>query len=385
MKSILVISGSRSDYDLLFPILQNLKKSKKIDLKLAVTGSHLNKGFGLTYKKIIKDNFKIDYKIPILGNQNNLLIVINAISNIIRKFYLILKKSKPNFVLVLGDRYEIFGAVIAAANCNIPIIHIAGGEYSEASIDECYRNSITKFSNIHFVASKKYLNKVKQLGENPSYIFNVGSTGVDNIINNNYLSKFQIESCLNFKFLKKNFLITLHPLSTLTKEQNIKNFINLLEVLNRFKNVGLIFTYPNSDFQNHFIVNLVKNFIKNKKNCKLIISLGRELYLSCIKICDLVIGNSSSGIIEVPYFKKPTVNIGDRQLGRLRHQSIIDTNFNKKNIYLSIKKALSKNFVIKIQNQKLLFGNGNSSIKIVKIIENLDSKISINKKFYEII
>jgi UDP-N-acetylglucosamine 2-epimerase len=129
----------------------------------------------------------------------------------------------------------------------------------------------------------------------------------------------------------------------------------------------------------------VKNFIKNKKNCKLIISLGRELYLSCIKICDLVIGNSSSGIIEVPYFKKATVNIGDRQLGRLRHQSIIDTNFNKKNIYLSIKKGLSINFVKKIKNQKLFFGNGSSSRKIVKIIENLDSKISINKKFYEII
>lgn len=155
MKSILVISGSRSDYDLLFPVLQHLKKSRKIHLKLAVTGSHLTKSFGLTYKKIIKDNFKIDYKIPILSNQNNLSNIINAISNIIRKFYLILKKLKPNFVLVLGDRYEIFGAAIAAANCNIPIIHIAGGEYSEASIDECYRNSITKFSNIHFVASKK--------------------------------------------------------------------------------------------------------------------------------------------------------------------------------------------------------------------------------------
>jgi GDP/UDP-N,N'-diacetylbacillosamine 2-epimerase (hydrolysing) len=188
-----------------------------------------------------------------------------------------------------------------------------------------------------YKSSEIYLNKVKQLGENPKYIFNVGSTGVDNIINNNYISKTEIENLLDFKLCEKNFLITIHPLSSLSKEENIRNTINILKVLDKFKNTGLIFTYPNADFQNNFIINLVKNFIKGKKNCKLSITLGRELYLSCIKICDLVIGNSSSGIIEVPYFKKPTVNIGDRQLGRLRHKSIIDTNFDQRNILLSIK------------------------------------------------
>jgi GDP/UDP-N,N'-diacetylbacillosamine 2-epimerase (hydrolysing) len=384
MKSILVVTGSRSDYDLLFPIIQEIKKSKRINLKLVVTGSHLKKTFGLTYKKIIKDNLRIDFKIPILGTKNNIFNVLNAISNIIKKIFIVLVRIKPDFVLILGDRYEIFGVAIAAANAKIPIIHVAGGEFSEASIDECYRNSITKFSNIHFVSSEIYLNKVKQLGENPKYIFNVGSTGVDNIINNNYISKTEIENLLDFKLCEKNFLITIHPLSSLSKEENIRNTINILKVLDKFKNTGLIFTYPNADFQNNFIINLVKNFIKGKKNCKLSITLGRELYLSCIKICDLVIGNSSSGIIEVPYFKKPTVNIGDRQLGRLRHKSIIDTNFDQRNILLSIKKGLSKNFCNRIKKQKLFFGNGDSSRKIVRIIEKLDLKFLKNKKFYEL-
>jgi GDP/UDP-N,N'-diacetylbacillosamine 2-epimerase (hydrolysing) len=266
----------------------------------------------------------------------------------------------------------------------IPIAHISGGESSEGSIDESVRHSITKFSHYHFVANKFYRNKVIQMGESPNTVFEVGGLGIDNIKNIIFLKKKQIEKDLNFKFKKKNILLTYHPVTYLTKKKNYLELKSILKAIDYFHDFGVIITFPNADFYNQKIIDTLLNYSKKNKNAKLYKYLGREKYLSCLKEVDLVIGNSSSGITEAPFLGTPTINIGIRQDGRSKSDSVIDTSALPNLIIKNIKKVLSKKFKNKIVNQKFFYGNGSASKKIVKILEKKINRDILIKKFYYI-
>jgi len=383
-KKVCVITGSRAEYDLLRPLIKEIKRKKICNLSVAVTGSHLSKRFGYTLKKILADNIRIDHKINLLKNGDKEETICDAMGRGITKFSKILKKNNFDFIIVLGDRFEILSHVISAAFFKIPIIHISGGEISSGSIDDCVRHAITKFASYHFVSHKKYRDRVIQLGENPSRVFNVGSTGPENIKLLNLMNREKLQNELNFPLRDENFLITYHPV-TYEKDYGLENFKILLKVLSNFKKVGLIFTMPNSDIGNKGFSNLIKNFVKNNKNSKFFISLGSNKYFSCIKNSNIVIGNSSSGLIEVPSFKIPTLNLGVRQDGRIRSKSVVDCRkISKKNIISSINKIKSKKFQAKLKNIKNPFEKKNTTKNIVKILRKIMKEKKREKLFYDL-
>ena len=378
-KSFCIVSGSRADYDLLKPVIRGIKEEKFFKLFLLVTGSHLSKMHGFTYKQILKDGFKIDQKIEILRNSDKEEAISKSISRGIVGFTKIFKKIKPDAIIVLGDRYEIFSAVISAAFFRIPIIHLHGGETSEGSIDEIIRHSISKFSNYHFVATKEYKKRVIQLGESPKNVFNVGSTGPENIRSERFMPLYKLEKELNFNFKYKNLLITYHPV-TYEEKYGINEFKTLLKVLSNYRDVGLIFTMPNADAKNNSFIKAIKKFTKKYKNSKYFISLGQKKYFSCVKYVDAVIGNSSSGLIEVPSFNKPTINLGKRQRGRIKAQSVIDCEkVTTKKIQKALNRIYNKNFIKKIKNTKNPYANGATSRKIIKKLKSI-SIIKVNEK-----
>ena len=284
----------------------------------------------------------------------------------------------------MGDRFEILSLAVSAVFKKIPIAHISGGELTEASMDDSIRHSLTKFAHFHFVANDVYKRRVIQLGENPKNVFITGGTGIDNIKNINFYSKEELEKLLSFKFKKFNFIVTYLPVTYLDKKKTHKDEIkNILLALLTFKESNIFVTYPNIDDGSNDIIKEIREMKKKNKNIKIFVNLGKKFYLSILKKFDCVVGNSSSGITEAPTIGIPTINIGNRQKGRLKSQSIIDCKANKFRIIQKLKKVLSKKFRSKIQNQKTFYGNGNASKKIVKIIEKINLNNSLNKKFYD--
>ena len=383
MKKICAVTGSRAEYGLLRWVMEGIKKSKLLNLQLIVTGMHLLPEFGLTANSIVNDGFNIDKKIEMLLSSDTPVGITKSMGIGLIGFAEALNELKPDLLLVLGDRFEILTAVNAALLARIPIAHIHGGESTEGAIDEAIRHSITKMSHIHFVASKTYKNRVIQLGENPNTVYNVGGLGIDNFIKLNLLDKSSLEKAIEFKLKNKNLLITFHPV---TLENNTsKNQMNeLLHSLSELKDTGLIFTMPNADTDSRVLFKMIQDFVRKNKNAIVFSSLGQLRYLSCIKYVDAVIGNSSSGLIEVPYLKKPTINIGDRQKGRLKADTIIDCNPERLSINNAIKKAFSNDFKSKIKDSINPYGNGGGSEKIVKIIEGYNLNDILKKNFYNI-
>ena len=383
MKKICAVTGSRAEYGLLRWVMEGIKKSKLLNLQLIVTGMHLLPEFGLTANSIVNDGFNIDKKIEMLLSSDTPVGITKSMGIGLIGFAEALNELKPDLLLVLGDRFEILTAVNAALLSRIPIAHIHGGESTEGAIDEAIRHSITKMSHIHFVASRTYKNRVIQLGENPNTVYNVGGLGIDNFIKLNLLDKSSLEKAIEFKLKNKNLLITFHPV---TLENNTsKNQMNeLLHSLSELKDTGLIFTMPNADTDSRILFKMIQDFVQKNKNAIVFSSLGQLRYLSCIKYVDAVIGNSSSGLIEVPYLKKPTINIGDRQKGRLKADTIIDCNPERLSINNAIKKAFSNDFKSKIKDSINPYGNGGGSEKIVKIIEGYNLNDILKKNFYEI-
>ena len=329
MRKICIITGSRAEYGLLFNLIKKIKDYKNFKLQIIATCMHLLPKYGLTYKEIIKDGFKIDCKVkmPLLSSKPENISAATGIGMVgFSKAYL---KLKPDLVVVLGDRFEILSAAFAALSQKIPIAHIHGGESTFGAIDEAIRHSVTKMSTWHFPATNKYRKRIIQMGENPKNIFVVGSLGVDRIKKTKLFSKSELEKKINFKFDKPTFLITYHP-ETLGKNPERDNVKALLSAVNSIKNIKAIFTLPNVDSGSDIIISMIKRFVKmNKERFKIFKSMGDTLYLSAMKHSQLVLGNSSSGIIEAPTLKKPTVNIGDRQEGRIKAGSIINSNANK--------------------------------------------------------
>jgi GDP/UDP-N,N'-diacetylbacillosamine 2-epimerase (hydrolysing) len=379
------ITGSRAEFFLLKNLITKLKYDKKIKNNLLVTGSHNSVFFGKTIRDIRKSNFKIKAQIDLKIKNDKPSDISNYISQGIKKFSYYFNKIKPDLILILGDRYEIFSAAIAAHILRIPIAHIYGGETTQGAIDEGIRHSITKLSHIHFVSTKKYFTRVKQLGENTKMIFNVGSLGVEALKKNKNISKKILEKKLGIKFRKKNLLITFHSETIHDEKKNLKNLKFFLDSLKNLKDTSLIFTAPGADFYYNSIFREIKKFIKKKPQAYFFKSLGHENYFSLCKYVDLMIGNSSSGIIEMPSFKKWAINIGVRQEGRVKAKSIIDVKFKKTEIEKLILKLLfSKNNSF-LKNIKNPYDNGNSSDKIIKILKKIKLSNIYNKKFYDYI
>lgn len=383
-KKISIITSSRADYDQLFWLIKKIKESKKTKLDLIVSGSHLIKDYGYTVNQINKTNLKFK-KIFLNINDDKISNITEAISEGIKKFSNYLTLSKPNYLILLGDRYEIFSAAIAASFCNLPIIHLNGGELTLGSHDDWMRHCITKMSNIHFVANQIYRKRVIQLGEYPKNVYNTGGLSSDNVLKTNLIEKKNLEKILKINF-KDNprILITYHPESYRTKNKK-SVFLEIVRIVKYFKKISFFITFPNLDSGNKFIIKNIKKICSEQKNCKYFISLGRQKYLSLLNNCNLILGNSSSGILEAPYLGVKTINIGDRQEGRVKANSIYDCKEKFKDIKILITKLLldksNKNY---LKNQKKHYGDGKCAERMIKIINSMNVNFNKKKFFFDL-
>ena len=383
MRKICIITGTRAEYGLLRAIMQGIKDDPELTLQIIATGMHLSPEFGLTYKEIEKDNFSIDTKVEILTSSDTSVGIAKSIGLGLIGFADAFNKMKPDLILVLGDRFEIFAAVSSALVACIPVCHLHGGESTEGAFDEAFRHSITKMSHLHFVASEAYRKRVIQLGEDPGNVFLVGGLGVDNIVNMQLLNKEEIEQSLGFKFGPKNLLITFHS-STLEPKTSQIQMRNLLDALSRLNDTQLIFTFPNADTNSRILIKMAQEFSSKNFNAHIYPSLGYLLYLSCIAQVDGVVGNSSSGLTEVPTFKKGTINIGDRQKGRLKAASVIDCEPTLESITKALDELYSNYFQMNLHKVTNPYGEGGASKKIVNIIKSHSLEGIIKKTFYDL-
>ena len=383
MRKICVITGTRAEFGLLRPLIELIANDNKLQLQLIATGMHLSPEFGYTLNEITEAGFMVDKKVECLLSSDSSIGVSKTIALAVSGFADALAELTPDLVVVLGDRTEILGAVIATAMANIPIAHLHGGETTEGAYDEAIRHSITKFSHLHFTSTEAYRKRVIQLGEHPDTVFNVGAIGLDAIKKLPLLDKASFEQAIGFKLKEKNILITYHPV-TLEKEAPIETFENILTALDELTDTALIFTHANSDKNGRIINKMITEYVSSHKDKAVAFkSLGQLRYLSALQFVDFVIGNSSSGMTEVPAFYIPTINIGDRQKGRINCESVINSNNSLEDIKKSITFALDKTFREKIQQQELLYGNGAAAEKILQIIKE-HNHISIKKSFYNI-
>ncbi len=374
MKKICFITTSRADFGMIKIIVNEaLKHKKNYKIYLIISGNHNDKFFGKSLSEIKLNNGVKIFKVFSNKKNKNSLSVSLSFSDFLKKFSHILKKINPNIFVIFGDRYEMLAATISAFILRIPIAHIAGGEKTSGSLDDGFRHSITKLSNLHFPTSENYRKRIIQLGENSKTVFNFGSLNRQKIIKTNFFSKSELKKVFKIEFLKKNILMTFHP-EMISTTDNLKNLKVVLECLNQQKETRIILTSPNADADGMLMVNLIKKFIKRKKKFVFIKSMGTRGYLSLLKVVDGVIGNSSSGISEVPLFSIKTINLGNRQKGRDMPSSVISCNFEKKNILKNLKKLKRKSTILKINKEDELVAK-----KIFKKLISFDFKKIIKK------
>ena len=378
-RKVCVVTGTRAEYGLLYPILKEIESREELLLQLVVTTAHLSDEFGSTYKQIEKDGFAIDEKIDNLLPSDEKSSIAKSTGLAIMLLADSFKKLNSDILLLLGDRFEAHAAATTALLMNIPIAHVHGGEITEGAADEQIRHSITKMSQLHFCSTEAYRQRVIQMGEDPSKVFNTGAPGIDNIVNLDLLSKDDLENQLDWEFAQTCALFTYHP-TTLEDRDLEKDLEVILNVLLN-SGIGILFTYANADNGGRVINQKIETFCKlDVDKYKVVKNLGQLLYLSAMKYVDLLIGNTSSGIIEAASFCKPVVNIGNRQSGRLKGVNVVDCSI--KDLKKSIELALSDNFIKKCCNQKNFYGDGRSATRIV---DELSSQpLSLIKKFVDI-
>lgn len=386
MKKVCVITGSRAEYGLLSPLIKAIAVNKQFNLSIMVTGMHLSPEFGLTYKEIENDGYVIDEKVEMLLSGDTDSSISKSIGLGLIGFSDAFTRVTPDLVILLGDRFEIFSAAISAYMAKIPMAHLHGGEITEGATDEAIRHSISKMSYWHFTSTENYRKRVIQLGEMPERVFNVGALGIDNIINGNFLSNEELTSDLSLDLTKPFAIVTYHPV-TLENNSAEQQLDNLLNAILKFDKLNVVFTMPNADANGRVIIQKIDDFVRKSPNkYSSFTSLGSKRYLSLMKLATLVIGNSSSGIIETPSFGIPTINIGDRQKGRDRAESIIDANIYTEDIINAIKKGLSHEFQSACKNIENVYGNGHTASKIIDILslKLSDQNINLKKSFYDI-
>lgn len=383
MKKIIILTATRAEYGLLAPIIKKMKKLK-IDVKVVATGAHLSPEFGLTVNEIQEDGIIVDKRIEILLSSDTTVAISKSMGLALISFSEYFDEERPDALLVLGDRYETLAVCIAALNERIPIIHLHGGEATEGLIDEAIRNAITKLSYLHFTSTEEYRKRVIQMGEEPTRVFNVGAMGVENALNLELMSKEKLEKSLECN-LDSYAILTFHPvtLENHTAQYQIKA---LMETASKYSNITFICTKANADMDGRTINKCIEEYSYKYPNIKLYDSLGMQRYMSALKYAKFVIGNSSSGVIEVPSFGIPTINIGDRQKGRIQAKSVINCAPVVESIAEAIDKALSDDFVRNIKNIKNPYGDGNTSDKIFDIINDYlsNNKLKVQKKFYDL-
>ena len=376
-RKICVTTGTRAEYGLLKPVLDEISKNKKLELYLIVTGMHLSKKHGYTINEIIKDGFKIHFKINVIPKGNSSYFMANALGKGIIEFSKIFKKLKPDINLILGDRGEAFASALAASHMNIPNAHIHGGDRTMAGIDEYIRHATTKISNLHFAATKESKQRIIQLGENPKYVFFTGSPGIDQIKNNHVSLKIELEKKYNFKLTGNEIILLQHPVTTqihLSKKQ----INNTLKAIKKLK-IPTICILPNSDAGNLEIFQALKKAANDSLFIHLYPNIPRNDFLGLLKYCGALVGNSSSGIIEASYFKIPVVNIGIRQKNREKGNNVIDVNDDSNLIYITIKKIMNSKAKQK-QKTEYIYGDGTASKKIVNILETISLNDELIRK-----
>lgn len=382
-RRLCIVTGSRADWGLFYPLATEIKKNRDIfTLQIIATGGHLSRRFGETYREIERDGFKIDRKVKILLSKDTGKAVAGSVGVGITGLSKALDALKPELVFLLGDRFETFAASIACLFLKIPIAHIHGGELTEGSIDEKMRHAITKMATLHFVSTEEYKRRVVQMGESPSRVFNVRALGLDNIKRARLLNKGELERRLSFRFRDKNIMITFHPSTAEDKRVSIDDFKDLLKVADSIDDTMIIFTKPNPDMYSKAIARLIDDYVsRNSDKAVSFSSLGRILYLSMLQFVDVVAGNSSSGIIEAPSFGIPTINIGNRQKGRVKGDTVIDV----KGGNVPIKRAFDTVFSRKkkYRSSNNPYGDGNTAKKIVAVVKKT-ANIYSKKSFFDL-
>ncbi|MEN6348181.1 MAG: UDP-N-acetylglucosamine 2-epimerase [Syntrophomonas sp.] len=380
-RKICIITGSRAEYGLLYWLMKDVQEDKDLELQIVATGMHLSPEFGLTYKVIQADGFKITSKVEMLLSSDTSVGIAKSLGLGIIGFADAFNKIQPDIVVLLGDRYEIFAAAQTAMVMKIPIAHISGGDITEGSMDDAIRHSISKMSHLHFVNNEQSAQIVRQLGEDPKNIYNVGSLGIDYINRMKIIPRAKLEKMLDYHFRDKNIMVTFHPV-TLSDTPSSQQLQELLYALGNLEdNIGIIFTKCNADAEGRTLNDMIDKFSENLPNVKVFTSLGQLKYLNTMAHMDAIVGNSSSGLTEAPSFHKPTVNIGDRQKGRMLASSVI----NCPPQAAAIENAIARALKLDCSNVKNPYGDGNSSIQILNILKSTcDYNSLLTKSFNKV-
>ena len=383
IRKICVITGTRAEYGLLRWVMQGIKNEPEFVLQIVATGMHLSPEFGLTYREIEKDGFHIDRKVEMLTSSDSPVGIAKSMGLGLIGFADVFFELQPDLIVVLGDRFEIFSAVSAALIARVPVAHLHGGENTEGAFDEALRHSITKMSHLHFVAAESYYHRVIQLGEEPKSVFLVGGLGVDNIKQLKLLDRAELEASLDFKLGQKSLLITFHPV-TLEASSAVIQMNELLAALSALIDTQLIFTLPNADTYGRKLIKMVELFVAAHNNARAYTSLGQLRYLSCVAQVDGVVGNSSSGLTEVPSFRKGTINMGDRQRGRLQAASVINCEPTRTSIETALRRLYSVEFQQILNRVVNPYGQGGASAKVVETLKLTNLNGLVKKKFHDL-
>lgn len=382
-RRICVITGTRAEYGLFRLLMQGVRDDPRLKLQIVATGMHLSSEFGLTYQDIEADGFIIDRKVDMLLSSDSGVGIGKSVGLGVIGFADVIAELRPDLIVVLGDRFEILAAVTAALFARVPVLHLHGGEVTEGGLDDSIRHAITKMSHVHCVATEEYRQRVVQLGENPGRVHCVGGLGVDAIMQTRLIGRTELEAALDFKFMKRNLLVTFHP-ATLSGESSASQMMELLAALDRTNDFGLVFTLPNADTGGRELIKILQAFVETHPNARAYPSLGQLRYLSCMAQCDAVVGNSSSGLLEAPTLKKGAVNIGDRQQGRLQAGNVINCRAQRDEISAALQKLYSPAFQSSLSDVVNPYGDGGASSRILEIIRTLELDACPQKCFYDL-
>lgn len=383
MKTVCFFTGTRADYGLLAPLIEAVRGEPDFRVQIVAAGMHLSPEFGLTYRAIEDDGLKIDERVEMLLSSDTEVGIVKSTGLGMIGFADAFRRLNPDWMVILGDRFEAFAAAAAAFLSRIPIIHIAGGEVTEGATDDALRHSISKMAYLHFTATEPYRRRVIQLGESPDRVFHVGALGLDNIRKLQLLSRDELQRRLEFRLDRPYLLVTFHPV-TLEHRSSAEQVRDLLDALNRFPGFATIFTLPNADADGRVIIELIQEFVRDHRECAVAYhSLGQLVYLSAMQQSAAVVGNSSSGIVEAPSFGIPTVNIGDRQRGRIRVGSILDCGCTTEEIERNIAKAVSPEFSAICRLVRNPYGDGTTAEQIVRVLRSINY-VCLKKSFHDL-
>jgi GDP/UDP-N,N'-diacetylbacillosamine 2-epimerase (hydrolysing) len=382
-RAICVVSGSRAEYGLLRWVMEGIRQAPDLQLQTVVTGMHLAAQFGSTYREIEADGFHIDRKVDMLLASDSAAAVTKSMGLGLIGFADALRELRPALLLVLGDRFEIFAAVAAALIARVPVAHLHGGELTQGAFDEALRHSITKMAHLHFVAAEEYRRRVIQLGERPERVFLVGGLGVDSVRRLQLMERAALEQALDFKLGARSLLVTFHP-ATLASAPPARQMAELLAALAQLTDTNLIFTLPNADTAGNTLATMIERFVADHPNARAYASLGQLRYLSCMKHVDGVVGNSSSGLIEAPSLGKPTVNIGERQRGRLKAASVIDCEAQRDSIAAALQRLYAPDFQASLASVHNPYGEGGAAERIVAVLRSEPLEGILQKEFHDL-